>query len=357
MVRLALAVAAVSLISQPEPASAQEREDRPGCTQAVETTIEDLQANFEAFATRCVRIRGIRMGHRLYSSREATLDRLAPSGESARRSIVIYPDGRRFGSPANAEWADVTGRTGSCAAENAAVAAAVEATQPGSIFMVSGYCHTSLENYVLPVDINRVERGRIFRLTEAEVPPALRSLVEAPTDRAPEAYIRAAQALVAALANRDAAAFLRLTEPSLASEMNRQNGVAPEWAEQPLREVDAAFRNSAILAIFTPLHPVERRQQRVFVEREDLEESAEVIRRGAFTNLLVCWCRTPDCEGRWPVASYDADNDPSRPYACVRATDYVLGPSAGYAIQVSADLGARGLAEPDWPAGAPRTRR
>jgi hypothetical protein len=36
------------------------------------------------------------------------------------------------------------------------------------------------------------------------------------------------------------------------------------------------------------------------------------------TTPIVCFCRESDCTGRWPIAQFDADNLPSRPYACMQ---------------------------------------
>lgn len=55
--------------------------------------------------------------------------------------------------------------------------------------------------------------------------------------------------------------------------------------------------------------PVDRPMQ-VFVHRPS--ESADT------TGAEVCYCRTKDCTKRWPIARRDADNQTSRPYACIR---------------------------------------
>lgn len=33
---------------------------------------------------------------------------------------------------------------------------------------------------------------------------------------------------------------------------------------------------------------------------------------------VTCYCRTKDCSKTWPIALRDADNQPDRPYACIR---------------------------------------
>jgi hypothetical protein len=60
---------------------------------------------------------------------------------------------------------------------------------------------------------------------------------------------------------------------------------------------------------------------------------------------VVCWCRTKDCSKKWPIALRDADNQPSRPYACVRERKYQLGRDQhGVKFDASQDFG--GLPEP-----------
>ncbi len=292
------------------------------------------------------------MGHRLYSSREATLDPTGPFGEGAQRSIVIYPD-KRKAPPATPEWVEITGRTGSCAAAHDAVAA-MRAQEPGTIIMVSGYCHTSLATYVGVRRVKRLQGGPVLRLTEAEVPSGLRPLTEAPAGLPLMGdLLAAARGVVAAIANRDSAAFLRLTQPELALAARRMTGRAvPDWLREELSEVKASFADREINLIFRPLHPVERRQERVFVERQELEDEPEFGDTGP-QELLVCWCRLPSCDGRWPIVAYDADNHRSRPYACVRTNTYLLGRRDGSAIQANVEIGPRGFAEPDWRTRTP----
>ena len=55
----------------------------------------------------------------------------------------------------------------------------------------------------------------------------------------------------------------------------------------------------------------------------------------------ACFCRTKDCSAKWPVASRDADNQISRPYACIHVTPTGEG---GYEADASVD--SDGLPEP-----------
>ena len=287
------------------------------------------------------------MGGRLYSSREATLEPQVPYGDEPRHSIALHPGGPAS-PPVRPEWVEVTGRVGSCATAHARVAA-MQVAQPDRIIMVSGYCHTSNSNYVLPARVRRVARRPVLRLTEAEVPAALRPLVEVPDVRAvASGHIDAARRLAAAIATRDSGGFLNLTRPELALELRELEGAPmPDWLRRRLREVDSSFADADIASIFRGLHPAERHEQKLFVERGEIEGEHR-NRSGPLQGVMVCWCRSSSCAGRWPVTTYDADNDPTRPYACIRTEHYQLGRAPGAAVQARAERRPAGFAEPEW---------
>src|SRR5262249_8036722 len=63
------------------------------------------------------------------------------------------------------------------------------------------------------------------------------------------------------------------------------------------------------------------------VRRNASNQSIVLITRGerfeGDTSATLCFCRRADCTARWPIASWDADNLPSRPYACTTFGTYV----------------------------------
>ena len=83
-----------------------------------------------------------------------------------------------------------------------------------------------------------------------------------------------------------------------------------------------------------------RPQQIVLVERDSLEEEQSTDEYSA----TVCFCRKRDCSGRWPIATFDADNLPVRPYACTRIESYVHGQRV--VPHFTTEIGSGGLAEP-----------
>lgn len=58
----------------------------------------------------------------------------------------------------------------------------------------------------------------------------------------------------------------------------------------------------------------------------------------------ACWCRQRACGKLWPIHSRDADNQPSRPYACLRIEGRREGAAWRYRVDASHDF--YGLDEP-----------
>jgi hypothetical protein len=263
----------------------------------------------------------------LYADRQTLTDDNPLFGEGARRSIIMLPDRKAPRLPRNRPMmVDVIGRVGSCQAAHDIVAE-MSANHPDQIIMVSGYCHTSLATYITPSAMRLIDRIRLVRLTEAEVPADRRGIVEAPAHWAKLPAIQsAAHTLFAALAAHDEAAFLRLTEP---------DGIAPQQGKDARRNFARLIAPGSAFANV----PVANHPERIFVDRLDAAENDP-------SQAIVCRCRTSDCVGRWPVLIRDADNLPDRPYVCVQANDYLLGPGLGAVTQVTAEQALDGFAEP-----------
>lgn len=58
----------------------------------------------------------------------------------------------------------------------------------------------------------------------------------------------------------------------------------------------------------------------------------------------ACWCRQRACGKTWPIDSRDADNQPSRPYACLRIEGVMREGQWRYRVDASHDVA--GLEEP-----------
>jgi hypothetical protein len=241
---------------------------------------------------------------------------------------------------------EIVGKLGSCAARRIAIRAE-EKQQPNIIIMLTGFCHFSDENFIDPISIAIAAETKVTRLTEKEVPPDRRRLIDAPAnlpDRA--AKVAAARSAVAALLARDETAFLKLHDPDTVSEMAALKGNAPyPQLRENFEEERAVFRKQA--GAHGPFAGIRLgdTQERVFVDRRKLD--AAKTDGQASVPVIVCWCKTADCKDKWPVAPADAgDNEPDRPYACAWTTDYQNTHGHGRSVETSSK--GKGLAEPDW---------
>lgn len=100
-------------------------------------------------------------------------------------------------------------------------------------------------------------------------------------------------------------------------------------AEQLMTREDTAFAGLKRGAV---------KERRVFGYRASspAQEAAE-----------ACWCLKPDCTKLWPIHGRDADNQPTRPYACIRVDMTLLpGRTDSWRWRVDASNDVYGLDEP-----------
>lgn len=353
----ALAIALIGLIGTSAqqaapPAQPPCPDPLPPCTFANAQPIDIVAVRSEpAWETKCVRITGLLSEGRLNADRFALLEHRGAYGTDARRSLPLLPARgvTKIAWPDRAAEVEAVGRVQSCATASAIVQEMQE-RDPDSIIMVSGYCHTSLETYLSLTSLRTVSRRPVYRLTEVEVPPGRRPLVPVPAGaQRLDEHRAAARSLIDAVARGDRVAFARLVDPDVRSRDANRPGPPPAWVLERRAEAEVLFQsasaaNSAVRSII----PVEGRQERVFARRDYLADGAteaEMLLDGSDESPIHCWCRAPDCTGRWPVLEQDADNDPARPYVCLRTGRYRLG-HEGIEMQASLPERRSGLAEP-----------
>lgn len=325
------------------PASTGSTPAAPRCDTrtAVATTIETIRADSAGWQGRCVTITGILVGMRLYTDRQALLENTYGFGESVRRSLILYRGHRlRFRTPTRVT---ITGRVGSCAVENEIVAS-MQANSPDQIIMTGGYCHTSLETYVVPASARVLSRKPIERLSEAEVPAADRPLIDAtPYLPVRESQRAAAVAMAEALWREDELAYVRLAAPNLyawrqeLAGKRQPSALRVQWGEAHgdfVRTARSFRRTVPDFAAFL-------RRGRAFVERANIGAEPD-----AYMPLLYCWCTSGDCAGKWPVRVADADNDPRRPYFCVMSERFELGLGRGEVPYVTVSGAGERFVEP-----------
>jgi hypothetical protein len=320
----------------------------PRCTwrTARAATVEAARTD-RHLETRCVRLRGLMVGDRLHADREAMAEAAGARGRTARRSLPLLTDGaqKAFRWRGPAAEVEALGVVQSCETAQAMLQELRQA-EPDMIVTLAGLCHVSHETYLDVSSVRRVSRQPVYRLTEEEVPAAMREMVAAPMG-APgvEAHRAAARQLVGAVERRDPDLFARLNDP----DMERPNATARGRERQQAAAAAQFRRASAANSAARAIMPLAGRQEQLFVHRDDADATdtaGEGSADGGEDRAVTCWCRTSDCTGRWPVREADADNDPARPYVCVLTSDYYVG---RHVIQARFPEASSALAEPPAP--------
>lgn len=138
-------------------------------------------------------------------------------------------------------------------------------------------------------------------------------------------------------------AALRAGDRNTLADIHFRN-VGLEWEEEEAELLE--FLLDARKSPFPSLRrDREAPQQTILVDRSLLYPDPERANRfDDDYSAIVCFCRTADCTGRWPIASFDADNLPSRPYACTRIEPYLN--DGATEPHFTTPIGKSGLAEP-----------
>lgn len=313
------------------PAECTEDNARP-------VTIAAVNQNLDAWRGECVAIDALLFGRRLYINREATLG--DPEYAVAQANLWLNPDKRSALPLRRPAMAHVIGRIGSCKDANDWLQD-YSRTHPGEIVMLTGLCHYTLGNYIRPGNPPDLDHAPVYRLTEADVAPDRRPLrpVAAADLLAASPYIAAARQWLAAFATGDHEAALKLEFAEYDELMaGRANHEPFEGLEDQFKAIRA--RHGRLAASRLDPKSLADHPSMTFVENTKSTR--------AEPPWITCWCKGPDCKGKWPIAARDADNDPARPYFCAKANDYIIFQD-NTAIQVEVPLSSTGFAEPRWP--------
>ncbi len=116
----------------------------------------------------------------------------------------------------------------------------------------------------------------------------------------------------------------------------REVGLEWEDDERELMQFLLKSRKSPFAALRT--RATGSPEQIILLKRADLHEESSKY------SSTICFCREATCAGRWPIATFDADNLPSRPYACTEVVPYL---DDGREVpHFMTTIGKGGLAEP-----------
>ena len=288
-------------------------------------TVAQIAANPDAYEGRCVAVDGTMQGSSIFESVDGVYlqppDSLNPASSGLRIGLdnSHYSEGYRGVS--------ILGRVQDCeTVRNCAQASAGE----NEIVMISGYCHTFNGPYLWVHDL-RYRRGQPFyRRMGSDARSNYGNLVAAPD----QWWYRAK---IASLASEFLLALQTNDRNKLADIHFRNVGEDDEDEEAAMLRFLLKDRQSPFFKIRTATTPP---QQIILVERWELKEEESEEEYFA----TVCYCREKDCTGRWPIATFDADNLRTRPYACTQIEPYLT--DKHLVPHFTTNIGNTGLAEP-----------
>lgn len=281
----------------------------PPCDQdySVPADVRRMARNPEAWIGRCVRLRGYVVGTMFYADAEGAYAGAAyvDGGDRNRRNdgwLGLYLRGDR--SPA-LRRGTVTGRVHDCQRDYASLWVWAEMDSGVVDIGMNGYCALRSGLNLSGAHFRdegpawfRRPMGAAARARFGDLDP------QGPGVEPPAEVVALADRFLAALRAGDGAAMEPFVEV--------WSGDAPDTPSER-----AAFRAYAAGEGDSPLRPLRlaaAAPQRAYFSRR--RPGAD----GADENPWhVCFCRTADCAGRWPIHSADATAGRSRPYICLKA--------------------------------------
>jgi hypothetical protein len=223
----------------------------------------------------------------------------------------------------------VTGIVRSCERQQQALSKAL----PDAIVMIGGYCHYHT-GAVLDVHDGYINAKRSpRRLTGEAAREAYGDIVFAPADWPRLAQLRSVgEQFRSAVRKSDRIGLMKM------------HGLPRQWREEQDEMLLAALTAKGD-SQFAQLGAGPPSPMAVFIDRREWEES----NRGDATDRqsgIICFCKTRDCDDRWPISRMDADNKPSRPYVCTEVSSFS---DTGTQFLLDTPVGdGRGLAEPSF---------
>jgi hypothetical protein len=290
-------------------------------------TVEQIATDPDQYQGHCVAIDGTMQGSSLFDSVDGVYvqptDSMDPSSSGLRLGLDhiddYYSDRYR--------GVKIVGRVQDCeTVRNCVHSSAGE----DEIVFISGYCHSNDGAYLWVTDL-RFRRSPVFkRQTGSSGRDDYGDLIVAPAN-----WLNLKS--ITTLAND----FLKALQSSDANKLAdihfRNVGLQWEDDEATMLKFLLNDRRSPFNAIRTATTPP---QQIILLDRSSLADEQSSDQYSA----TVCFCRESDCTGRWPIASFDADNIRSRPYACTRIDSNVHGQQV--VPRFTTEIGTEGLAEP-----------
>lgn len=327
------------------------------CTPATAEEVPVAAAWDPAMGGRCVTVQGLAWDHRLYRDVPAiyaaqfapprdgsTLGLSAPARPAPIAIDRTRRDTRRERAAAVSQlptmpnmeatfaprWVKVTGRIASCAADRAATQAWAGEQ---ALISSSAVCHGQ-DHYLRDVSMTFSALPPPNRLLRGDLPPDRWRLT--PLDPASPWHARfaaAADIWAAAIRSGRTGQWAPLMGGDFLARADRDRITAQLRADGPPRRFATAKK------------AWDRRVILGWLPGPNLTEADRAAAAAAPEAVaIICWSDRADADRLWPIAAFDADNAPLRPYACARFT---------YSIRDGTDRWRASLESSHWGLGEP----
>lgn len=280
----------------------------------------------------CIMIEAVLVGGVLVADDRARyrMERLR-GDPSSTGAVLGYYGERHFDQPMRVR---VTGRLGDCrTAQNLAE----QSAGPDAIVMMTGYCHYFAGRYVRAEHVDALGPVTFTRLLRADAGPDLGNLSPMAAGDTRRQMLAAAQQFAAAVRTGDRARIAVM------------HGGGPSGTRIGSEDAAALLLDDAD-SPFAPLRSAPPTAIEIFGWKPPLwaDEAWHAARaRTGTAEGIACFSVHRDAERLWPIDSKDADNLPSRPYACTRIV--LSGTGADAPASFDTEQAEAGTAEPTTP--------
>jgi hypothetical protein len=297
---------------------------------AAETaTVHEIARGGDAQLGRCVAVTAVMSGYYLYGGLDGVYGPKAAIFDPSSTGDTLGLDFglAKYPHPTGYQKVVAIGRVQDCQQTRDL---AHSSDTPTQFVMVTGYCHFFNGTYLWVTGLKIVANADWERQLRSDSHPDYGNLVEAPADWPYRSQVQEfADRFIDALQRKDGKALVALHSPE------------PGIVMPNLPNSERTLLRLLIHDSTSPFVAVGRRpgkpQTMILLDRGYSE--------GDRYRSVICFCRGNDCTGRWPIDRRDADNLPSRPYACTELTPYILYPRGETTVFIT-QKGAYGLREP-----------
>ena len=294
--------------------------DPTTCTvrNSVPASVSEIATHPESYRSQCVVTRGVMRSVILFANVDGIYVQPPDSSNPASSGLRLGLDNFKEQHVDRYRNVEIIGRVQDCGSVRDAFHAS---TPEGEVVVITGYCHSFSGPYLWIYNLRDIRGPRIERRLQNFGRKDYGDLKPAPEGWAHRAEAEAlAGQFLEALRSRDRETLMRLHFPD----------------NDRRRPDDERELLDFLLGTHSPFE-VLNSEHVILFDGITYDDPTEY-------RATACFCRVGSCSGRWPIASFDADNLPDRPYACSKIQTNLVDGKYTQAFETPEET--VGLAEP-----------